>query len=300
MRPVRDEMGGGRQSFGGISENRQSIPRPGFHFLKTCAGGIGADQRNERCLAGILILRNRLADKRSIAFDIEQIIGELKSNPERASVIKQSVALRLGRLPKNRARFASKTNQRAGFHGLQPQNDRLGQTLARRLTVKHLPARHASPARMACQTEHERTSDSRVRMGRGMGEDFEGQCQQGIAGQDRGGLVKGLMNGRTSAPQIVIIHRRQVVMDERVTMHAFKRYRRVQRRFICDAAKSGTFQNEERPEPFAAAHRRIAHRFHQPFRNVLRARRLRQPIIEPLLDLGCAAPKTPFKGFNVG
>ena len=300
MRPIRHEMSRRRQRFRGVAEDCERIPRPGFQLVKTCACGIGADQRNQRCLAGILILRDRLADKRGIAFDIEQIIGELKGNAQRASVIEQSVTLHRGRLPKNRAGFARVTDQRTGFHGLQAQNVGLGQTPARRLKVKHLPACHTGTPRIPCQTEHKRTADSRILMSCGMGENFESQCQQRVAGKNGGGFIKRFVNGRTPAPQIVIVHRRQIIVNERVTMYAFKRRRSVQRRFIRHAAKPGALQDEERPEPFAAAHRCITHRVHQPFRDVLRARLLRQPIIEPLLDLGCAAPETPFKGFNFG
>ena len=63
-----------------------------------------------------------------------------------------------------------------------------------------------------------------------VGEDVEGKRQQAVAGEDGGRLVEGAVHGRLAAAQIVVVHRRQVVMDQRVAVHAFERRRDAQRR----------------------------------------------------------------------
>ncbi len=72
------------------------------------------------------------------------------------------------------------------------------------------------------------------------------QGQQGVAGEDRGRLVEGVVNGRLSAAQVVIVHRRQVVMDQRIAVYAFQRgaspHRGVQRA----AQHQRRFDNKER------------------------------------------------------
>jgi hypothetical protein len=46
------------------------------------------------------------------------------------------------------------------------------------------------------------------------GKHLEGERLQRIAGEDGGGLVKGTVAARFAAPQVVIIHRWQVVVDQ--------------------------------------------------------------------------------------
>ena len=56
-----------------------------------------------------------------------------------------------------------------------------------------------------------------------------------VAGEDRGRLVKGLVHGRAAPAQVVVIHRRQIVMHERVAMHAFERASGVERGLLAHA-----------------------------------------------------------------
>ena len=49
------------------------------------------------------------------------------------------------------------------------------------------------------------------------------KVKQAVAGEDRGRLVECLVRGRLAAPQVVIVHGRQVVVHQRVAMHAFER-----------------------------------------------------------------------------
>jgi hypothetical protein len=46
------------------------------------------------------------------------------------------------------------------------------------------------------------------------GDDVEGERQQPVTGQDRGGVVGLLVQRRPAAAQVGIVHRRQVVMDQ--------------------------------------------------------------------------------------
>ena len=60
-------------------------------------------------------------------------------------------------------------------------------------------------------------------MGRLVGEDLEGQRVQRIAGKDRGRFVEGVVHGRLAAPEVVIVHARQIVVDQRIDVDAFDR-----------------------------------------------------------------------------
>jgi hypothetical protein len=135
-------------------------------------------------------------------------------------------------MTENRARLAGKTDQRAGFHRLQPQNFSRRQCPAGRLQIEHLPARHAGAAGAACQAERQSATHGGVGVGRWIGQDLEGKGEQRIARQDRRRFVERLVHGGPAAPYIVIVHRRQIVMHERIAMDAFDRRADIQRCFI--------------------------------------------------------------------
>ena len=59
----------------------------------------------------------------------------------------------------------------------------------------------------------------------GAGEHFEGQRLQGIAGQQRRRLAERDMTGRLAAAQHVVVHARQVVVDERIGVDQLDRGR---------------------------------------------------------------------------
>ena len=98
------------------------------------------------------------------------------------------------------------------------------------------------------------------------GDDVEGQRQQAVAGEDRGGVVGLLVQGRAAAAQVAVVHRRQVVMDQRIAVDAFERGADQQRGLARHAEHGRALDHQERPQPLAAAEARIAHRLHQPLR----------------------------------
>ena len=60
----------------------------------------------------------------------------------------------------------------------------------------------------------------------GRAQHVEGEGQQPVTGEDRGRLVEFLVRGRTAAAEIVVVHGRQVVMHQRIAMHAARSRRR--------------------------------------------------------------------------
>jgi len=54
------------------------------------------------------------------------------------------------------------------------------------------------------------------------GQQFECQRQRRIAGQDGGPLVESPVHRGLAAPHVVVVHGRQIVVDERIAVHALK------------------------------------------------------------------------------
>jgi len=130
------------------------------------------------------------------------------------------------------------------------------------LDVEHLPTHHAGLAGGLREARDQGHPDRGVRMGLGIGKDLEGKGQQGIAGKNGRGLVKGLVRRRPPPAQVVIVHGREIVMDERIAVDAFQRRARPQRLLARDAEQAGGLDEKKGPQPFARAQGCIAHRLH--------------------------------------
>lgn len=109
----------------------------------------------------------------------------------------------------------------------------------------------------------------------------ESQGLQCIAGEDGGGLIVGLVARGPAPSQIVVVHRREVVMHERVGVN--------QLHGTCGAIETVGFCaerlaggiHEDRTDTLAVTECSISHRPVQPFR--LGGFR-RQPLVERLFD----------------
>ena len=145
--------------------------------------------------------------------------------------------------------------QRAGLHLLQPRDvDRLAVAEAAFAgKIQHLAADHAADARRARQRAGQQQPHGRILVNLVAGDDVECERQQRVAGEDRGGIIRLLVQRRPAAAQIAVVHRRQVVMDQRVAVDAFQRRTGEQRRVAGNAEHGRTLDHQKRPQPFAAA-----------------------------------------------
>ena len=91
------------------------------------------------------------------------------------------------------------------------------------------------------------------------GEDFKRDGEQGVPGKHGDPLAKDLVAGGATPAQIVVVHAREVVVDERVGVDAFHGAGGGQGRFQRAAAGLGCRKAEDGPQPFAARKERVAH-----------------------------------------
>jgi hypothetical protein len=102
-------------------------------------------------------------------------------------------------------------------------------------------------------------------------------CQQRVARQDCGGLVELAMHRRLAATHVVIVHRRQVVVNQRIGVHAFNGGRDAGERPAVDAKLATGLQYEKRADALAATQRGVTHRLDHAG---LRAHGLRQKFLQ--------------------
>lgn len=98
-----------------------------------------------------------------------------------------------------------------------------------------------------------------LRIAPGVGEHFEGQRLQAVGGEDRGGLVEGPVGGRLATAQVVVVHCRQVVVDQRVGMDQLHRAGRGVGALRRTAEGLAGGVGEQRANPLATVHHAVAH-----------------------------------------
>ena len=118
------------------------------------------------------------------------------------------------------------------------------------LEVGHLPADHPAGPAASASVRTQPTAASAGRTSRAR--TSNASVSRRIAGQDRRRLVERLVAGRPAAAQVVVVHRRQVVVDQRVGVDHLHRAGRGHRRRRVGPAGLGRHQRQERPQPLAA------------------------------------------------
>jgi hypothetical protein len=88
-----------------------------------------------------------------------------------------------------------------------------------------------------------------------MGEDIERESVQAVAGKDRRSLAEFLVNRSLSAPQLGIVHARQIVMDQRIDVDRFDRAADPKRALAVDRKKPRCGDGQQRPKALASADR---------------------------------------------
>src|SRR3546814_14089569 len=83
----------------------------------------------------------------------------------------------------------------------------------------------------------------------GIGEDLERQRVEAVAGQNRGRLAEGLVDGGLAVADVVIVHRGQVVMDQRIDVDALDAEAHAHRDRAIDAVERGDGGDEPRTQP---------------------------------------------------
>ena len=236
-------------------------------------GGNGGEQRarrrdpvpcDHRRLAASGILAGRLAGGFGGSGDVEEIIGKLEGMAEQRTIVAEPPPLLFPGTAEHGAGFRREAEERAGLHRLHAGDRVAVEGGALGGEVERLAARHPAEAGGAGEHGDEGRADAAI--GLEARQDVEGHGEQRVAGKDRGRLVEGAMQGRAAAAQVVVVHRRQVVVDEAVGVDAFERGGGLGNRRSGGAEEARGFDQDEGPETLAGGECRVAHGLAQPVR----------------------------------
>ena len=130
---------------------------------------------------------------------------------------------------------------------------------AGRIDIDRLSAAHATAAPVALREFAPASPRGRAGLRR-VGQHLERQRLQRVAGQDRGGFVEGDVHGGLAAAQGVVVHRRQVVVHQRIAVDQFDRDGGgIQRRHVRAEGVAGGV-GQQRTHALAAIEHAVAHR----------------------------------------
>ena len=118
--------------------------------------------------------------------------------------------------------------------------------------------------------------DRNARLGwaRDLRQHFIGLRLQGVSGKDGDGLAEGLVAGGTPAPQVVVIERRQIVVDQGISVEHFERRAQLLDacgnepacelgcepwHVRCRSDHAPRFHAEDRPQAFSAGKHAVPH-----------------------------------------
>ena len=120
-------------------------------------------------------------------------------------------------------------------------------------------------------------------MRRGMRENVERERVQAVAGEHRLCFTERLVDRQLAAPQVGVVHAREIVMDQRINVDGLDRAPDAERPLRIDREQPRSGDGEHRAEPLAAADRRVAHGLEQSLAAL--AGRSQQPR-EEIIDVG--------------
>lgn len=258
-----DETGGSAQALGTISERSQRGEGCRFGRGELLLRCLEPKEIDKRCLAGFTVLAGSLADSLGRALDVEDVVGNLERITDVITKRAERLALRRAGAAEAGAGLTGKTDQRPGLHALQMldvgsiRGFRLAEFVA--LQVEALTADHTRWPGRPGERSHQLRSHRGIRMGALPSQQFECERQQRIAHQNGGPVVECSPYGWFAAAKSVIVHRWQVVVNERIAMYAFERRRRGNRAIAADAEQTGGLHDQERAKALATAERGMSH-----------------------------------------
>ena len=208
------------------------------------------------------------AKPRGVALRIQNIVRNLEGGSKRGSVSNERRAVSSRRFCIYSSGFDTVTQQCARLHALHSENLgwRKGSASAFSFQIERLPSRHAARPGSTREAQNKLRSHFGVFMRRLIGHHVESERQKAVACKNGCRFVKSLVDGRASAPQIIIIHSRQIIVDERVAMHHFNRAGAAQHPLVRNAEQKSGLQGKKGPKALAAAKAGVLHRAQQLLR----------------------------------
>ncbi len=211
---------------------------------------------------GIFTLRSVFSqpftDQLFIARHIQNVIPDLEHQPKLFCKGHKLSALAIIAAGQDSRRFDAVANERARFAHFT-QDHGLAADLVTGEKIQHLAARKSILTHGPGEFQHKIATHRCFGMCPGIAQNFESKGQQGVPRKHGSRFIESAVQRRLAAPQVVIVHAGQVIMDKRLGMHAFDG-RRDAKRTTAPRPQQITDRNDKHgTETLAGTQRGIAH-----------------------------------------
>ena len=200
------------QAVGCLPEGLKGIDRPFGQFDRLAARRLEPKSLDQGRLAGVRILAGCLAQGLLVAFDIEDVVGDLEGRSKIPAKGDHRGFIGPG---EDGAGPGAEHEKPAGLESLQaPDAWRIeGDVLGGR-QVDRLAGYHADATGGMGKGADKADAHLRILVRRRIRQDLEGQRLQSVTGKDRRRLVEGPVTGRPATPQIVVVECGQIVVNQ--------------------------------------------------------------------------------------
>ena len=264
VRAVQDEL---RQPQKGVRALAERAQRADGALLRLCGAAPRAFDAERGRVGRLVVARvaaGVLAERRSVLLDLEQVVANLEYEPDVAREHVEARTLLGAQVAELARHHDGGSDQRAGLAAMNALEAALVDALTLGGHVERLAADHAGGSRGAREPrEH---FDLRLWSGGELGirgEHLERERLQRVAGEDRRRFVELPVRRGTAAPQIVVVHRGQVVVHERVGVNQLDGGGDRVERVFGGSDELAARVDEERSHALSAAEHGIAHRVEQ-------------------------------------
>ena len=269
MVSVYSEAGNRAQQVGFLAMARQMLNSLVDEQGRLLPGALGAEHRHESSFACPGILPRALSCSLFIAAMVDQVVRDLEGEPDVASVTAvrgSGIRHQLGHDAYGLHRIF---DERPGFQLLQSGDLGQAEVAPRGRKVHHLTTCHSSGARSPSKLEDEVGTHPRIFVSGRVSQDLERQGMEAVSGKNSFRLAECAVHGRLAAAKVVIVHARQVVMNQRVDVNRLDCAPDPQGSLRIDREQPRGRGGKKRAKPFASPDRRVAHRFIEPLTPIL-------------------------------
>jgi hypothetical protein len=196
---------------------------------------------------------------------VENVVDDLKQDPELGGVLAIGGCRGTAHACYEQYALYRRADQSTGLQLVQAPQRAPGVRLVGpdRGDVEILAAHHpVDPGRRRQRADRGQHVGGLARL---MGQQMpEGLGIEPVAGEDRNVLAESHVIRRPAPAHVVVVHRRQVVVDERVRVDELDRGGQRQQLADVLADRTGGREGEDRPDALAARQQAVAHRLDEP------------------------------------
>ncbi len=213
-------VGEGAQGFSFSFESIEGTECATGEICGGLSGFFEAEECGVGCFDGFDVFAGGFAEFLSALGDIEDVIDDLKSEAETGTELRERIHLGGGCICTHGTEAEGCREEGSRFCGMDEAECGWRDGFAFVLEIEDLTSNELCRPGSHRQLAHE--CGGRVTFCAGMArDDFECNGQESIAGEDGNPFAEIFVVGGAPAPEIVVVHTGQIVMDERVSVDAF-------------------------------------------------------------------------------